>query len=63
MKEIQEGCLGYVRHRQLFDPSNPTSIKVDDKIREALALEGAESELTLFDFVERVRIATAPPDR
>lgn len=55
MKEVQDACLEYVKLRQLFDPVNPTTIKVDAEIREALGLE-SEVELTLFDFVERVRL-------
>jgi chromatin remodeling complex protein RSC6 len=53
-RQIQEGCLEYVKASSLFDPENPTSIDVDDVIRTCLGLQ-TETKLSLFDFVDRVK--------
>ncbi|PJF19917.1 hypothetical protein PSACC_00268 [Paramicrosporidium saccamoebae] len=53
-RQIQEGCLEYVKTKRLFDPENPTSIDIDDVIRTCLGLQG-ETKLSLFDFVDRVK--------
>lgn len=51
---MQEKCLQYLKDKGLFDPADPTEVRVDDNIRESLLLS-VESKITLFDFVDRIR--------
>ncbi len=60
--------MAYVQERTLFDPKSPTTIRLDDALREALWLASDGSDpaagsklppsmetVTIFDFVDRVR--------